>query len=216
MAASRYTFGASPVIVKDQGTGILIDPASPDYGWADIIGELRPDPLGANAPALSAFRGGLVRCYAYSATDKMDMEFHIPHDYAMGTDLYLHVHWGHNGTAISGSLILDYGVTYGQRDGTFAAEITPTQTISTPDIATIPRYGHRVDEFQLSAASPSATQLDSDDIEVDGLVMVNLTVDTIPTITGGSPNEPYIFFCDIHYQTTGLMGTKQKASPFWT
>lgn len=211
---SRHVFGQSPVVAKEQYTGFQVDPDSPDWGWADIIGFLRPDPIGANSPTLSAFRGGNVREYAFGATDKVDMLFHIPHDYA-GTDLYLHCHWGHNGTAISGSFIIDYGVTYAKRGSVLPAEVAPTQTISTPDVATIPRWNHNVDEFQLSASSPSATQLDTDDIEVDGIILINLTVNTIPTITGGSPNEPFIFTLDVHYQTTGMIGTKNRASPFW-
>ena len=38
---------------------------------------------------------------------------------------------------------------------------------------------------------------------------------TRPTVTGGSPNEPFVDYIDIHYQSTN-MPTKQKASPFWT
>lgn len=217
MGASDITVGNNIILPGTSATGVQVDPSGADWGWADIIGFIRPDPLGANAPSLSAFRGGNVREYAYSANDKIDMIFHIPHDYVPGTDLYLHVHWAHNGTAISGNLVLDYYATYadGHNGGTFGAEIAPTQTISTPDISTIPQYNHRVNEFQLSAASPSATQLDSDDISVDGLLLVNMTVDTIPTITGGSPNEPFIFTLDVHYQTIGTKGTVGKAPPFY-
>jgi hypothetical protein len=108
-------------------------------------------------------------------------------------------------------------VTYakGHNQANFSTEINPTITVSTPDIATIPRYRHRVDEIQLSAASPSASQLNSSLIEVDGLLLVHFDVTTIPTITGGSPNEPTILTIDLHYQSTGI-GTKQKAPPFWT
>jgi len=128
------------------------------------------------------------------------------------------VHWSHNGTAISGSLILDYGVTYakGHKQALFGVEVAPQQTIATPDIATVPQYQHWLDEYQLSATSPSATQLDTDDIEPDGIVLVNLTVNTIPTITGGTTNEPFIHTLDLHYQTTGLIGTKQKEPDFYT
>lgn len=198
-----------------QGSGMKLDQSDPAFGWADIIGFIRPDPLGSGSPTLDTYRGS-VEALSYAASDKITAVFHIPHDYVMGSDLYMHVHWSHNGTDISGSLVLDYHVSYskGHNQAEFSAPVSPVQTISTPDIATVPQYRHRVDEFQLSAASPSATQLDSDDIEVDGIVLVSVLVDTIPTITGGS-TRPFIHTVDIHYQTTGLIGTKQKSPDFW-
>ncbi len=203
---------------KTSGLGIKVDSTgTPTFPWADLIGDITPKTSGVGAPALAAFRGGNVRSFFYGAGEDGDCVFHIPHDYVPGSDLYIHLHWGHNGTAISGSLVVNIYVTYakGHDQAAFAAEINPTITVSTPDIATIPRWQHRVDEIQLSAASPTAAQLDSDIIEADGLILVHFDVTTIPTITGGSPNEPTIFTLDIHYQSTGV-GTKQKAPDFWT
>lgn len=56
--------------------------------------------------------------------------------------------------------------------------------------------------------------LDTDLIEVDGVIIVALVVSTIPTITGGSPNEPFLITADIHYQSNNL-ATKNKAPDFW-
>jgi hypothetical protein len=212
---SKHVFGQPVVFDQASGNGVQLDPSSPAFGWHDIIGAIRPDPLGANSPTLSTYQGS-VRDFAYSATDKIDMVFHLPHDYVEGTDLYLHIHWSHIGTAISGSFIIDYDVTYakGHNQANFATPVSPTQTISTPNIGTVPQYRHRTDEFQLSAASPTATQLDTDDIEVDGIVLVTLTVDTIPTITGGSTNEPFIHTLDMHYQSTGIP-TAQRSPSFY-
>jgi hypothetical protein len=106
-----------------------------------------------------------------------------------------------------------YAKGHGQE--VFPVEVNRTLTVSTPDIATIPRWGHRTDETQISAASPAASQFDSDLIEPDGLLLVHFDVTTIPTITGGSPNEPAVLTLDLHYQSTGI-GTKQKSPDFWT
>lgn len=204
------------VIPKTSGSGIKVDAVSPSFSWHDITGRIRPDPAGTDAPVLEAFRGN-VRAYSYSvspAAKKLDLEFHIPHDWVPGTDLYLHVHWGHNGTGISGSLVIDYNVIYGSRNGSFGAPVTPQQTIGSLAIANTPQYSQRVDEFQLSAASPTATQLDTDNIEVDGLILVTLSPTTIPTITGGASASPFIFTLDIHYQSKSV-GTKNSASPFY-
>jgi hypothetical protein len=199
---------------KASGEGIFV---AGTYPWGDLIGDVSPKTTGAGAATLAAFRGGAYRGWFYGAGDLCDMLFHVPHDYAPGTDLYLHLHWAHNGTAISGSLVVTFGVTYakGHNQANFPAEVAPVLTVSTPNIGTIPQYRHRVDELQLSAASPSGTQLSTGSIEPDGLILVGLTATTIPTITGGSTNKPCFFTCDIHYQSTGI-GTKNKSPDFYT
>ena len=185
--------------------------------WGDIVGDVTPKASGASTPTLSTFRGGNTKAFAYSAGDDADCFFHLPHDYKPGSDIYLHIHWSHNGTAISGSFVTTCYVTYqkGHNQGIFPAEIAPTITTSTPNIATIPRWQHMISEVQLSAASPSATQLDSDNLEPDGVIILHLVATTIPTITGGSPNEPFIYFVDIHYQKQ-YFGTKNKTPNFYT
>ena len=213
--------GVALQIPKTTGLGIKVDSlGTPTFPWRDLIGDITPKTSGVGAPTLAVFRGGNVRSFFYSAGDDGDAIFHIPHDYVPGTDLFLHTHWAHNGTAISGSLVVNFYITYAKghnqsTNGEFPAEVNRTLTVSTPDIATIPRYRHRVDETQISAAAPAASQIDSDIIEVDGLILVHFDVTTIPTITGGSTNEPALFSLDIHYQSTNI-GTKQKSPDFWT
>lgn len=207
-------------IPKTSGLGIKVDSTgTPTFPWRDLIGDITPKASGPGAPTLAAFRGGNVRAFFYSAGDDGDVVYHIPHDYVPGSDLHLHLHWAHNGTAISGSLVVNFYITYAKghnqaTDGNFIAEVNRTLTVSTPDIATIPQYSHRLDETQISAASPAASQIDSDIIEPDGLILLHFDVTTIPTITGGSTNEPALFTLDIHYQSTSV-GTKAKAPNFY-
>lgn len=207
----------SLVLPKTSGVGIKVDEAAPTWGWKDLLGRIQPRDGGVTAPALSVFRAGRVREWAFSAGDEQDLQFHVPHDWVPGTDLFIHVHWAHNGTAISGSLVCDFYSTVAKGFGgaIFPAEVQTTLTISTPNIATIPQYSHRVDEIQLSATSPTANQLDTDNIEVDSLILMNFVTTTIPTITGGSPNAPFVHHVDIHYQSNG-MATKNKAPNFYS
>ena len=205
------------VVPKATTGGIMVDTDVPTWGWKDLLGSLIARDVGAGVPNFATFRGGNTKAYAFGVGEVMDFFFHIPHDYRMGTDMFVHVHWAHNGTAISGNFNIDLHHTYakGHAQATFGAEKTLSISVSTPNIATIPQYSHRVDEFQLSATSPSASQIDSDDFEPDGLIMMRVIPTTIPTITGGSPNEPFILMVDLHYQTTS-MPTKNKSPNFWT
>lgn len=205
------------VLPKTSGVGIKVDTATPTFGWADIIGDVRPKTTGGGSPALETFIGGQTAAYCFLANDVIDFAWHIPHDYVPGTDLYVHIHWAHNGTNISGSFVVDVYSTYakGHNQANFAAEKNVTITVPTPDLTTVPQYRHRIDEVQLSSNGGSATLLDSSLIEVDGLIICRMKATTIPTITGGS-TKPFILFADLHYQTTGVMGTKQKAPSFYT
>jgi hypothetical protein len=201
---------------KTSGYGIKVDTTTPTWPWRDLEGILIWDQGGANAFSLATYRGGAVREFAGSATDKLDCKFHIPHDYAPGTDLFIHIHWSHNGTAITGDLGADIAYTYakGHQQAIFPTEKVIPLIYSTVSIATTPQYRHNITEVQLSSAGGSATLTDSALIEVDGILLANVTLTAIPTITGGSPNEPFVHFVDLHYQSTG-MGTKQKAPSFW-
>lgn len=185
--------------------------------WKDLLGFPVSRNTGATAPSYTAFRGGAVDQYAFSVNDEIGFQFHIPHDWAVGTDMHFHVHWSHNGTAISGNMVWTYAATYakGHNQAIFPAEVTGTITYATTNIATTPQYIHRIDEIQLTAASPSVSQIDTDNIEVDGVILINLTATTIPTITGGTPNEPFILYADLHYQANPF-GTKNKVPNFYT
>lgn len=211
------TLNESLILSKDAGAGIKVDTVSPTFGWKDLLGELRPKTFGVGAPTLSVFRGGNVRAYSFAAGDDYDGSFHIPHDWVPGTDLYLHTHWAHNGTAISGSLVLNWYVTYakGHYQATFPAEKNNTQTITTTDITSHPQYEHFIDEIQISSAGGSSTTLNTNDLEPDGLIMFHMDTTTIPTITGGSPNQPFILFIDLHYQATNIT-TKNKVPNFYS
>ena len=83
------------------------------------------------------------------------------------------------------------------------------------DITNSPQHCHRVDEINLTSVGGSASTLDIAEIEVDGLIEMHYDVVTIPTITGGTGNEPYFFTLDIHYQSTGI-GTKSKDPDYYT
>ena len=203
---------------KTKGWGTKVDLTTPTYPWRDLEGHVNPREAAPNQATLEIYAGN-IREWAFASGDVSDNRFHIPHDYVPGSDLFIHVHWSHIGTAISGSIVFTIYHTYakGHQQAIFTAEKTLVLTVPTPNIATIPQYQHNISEIQLSAASPTASQIDSDDIEVDGLILTNVGVATIPTITGslGNINRPFIHAIDIHYQSTEI-GTKGKSPDFWT
>lgn len=208
---------AQLTLPKTSGKGVKVDQDVPTFPWVDFIGQMRPDTGGANSPQLAALSGGACRAFFYQANDIMDFDVHIRHDYVPGSDVYVHLHWEHNGATITGNFTatITYSYCKGHSQGTRTAEKTVTVTYATVDIATTPASMTRIDEVQLSSAGGSATLIDSALIEPDGVFTMQVKLTSLPTITGGSPNKVAILYCDIHAQSTGI-GTKQKAPPFYT
>lgn len=203
---------------KTKGWGTKVDKAAPTWPWRDLEGQVTPRSSPPNQATLEVF-SGTIRRWAFAANDVSDNSFHIPHDYVPGSDLFIHVHWSHTGTGISGSIgfALAHSYAKGHGQAAFTAEKSLSFSLSTPNIGAIPQYQHMITEVQLSSATPNASQLDSALIEVDGLILCTLAVPTIPTITGAAGSSvarPYLHYIDMHYQSTEI-GTKGKAPDFW-
>lgn len=213
--STAATLPAGIVVGKATQTGIKVDTSTPTWPWRDLIGDITPKTTGAGAPTLDTVQGNL-RAFRYSATDDGDIIWHMPHDWVAGTNLYLHVHWTHNGTSISGSFVVDFYMTYakGHNQAAFHTQKTLTITDGSLSIGAAPQYAHRIAEVQMSVSGGSASQLDTDILEVDGIIHVHYDVNTIPTISGGGATAPFILTIDIHYQSTGV-GTKGKAPNFY-
>jgi hypothetical protein len=201
------------VLPKTTNYGIKVDNTTPTFPWHDLIGDVTPKTTGAGTPTFGTYNGN-INGWKFVANDIVDLVFHVPHDYVPGTDIYLHVHWSHNGTAITGNVVFTHYSTYakGHNQAVFPAEVTSTITYNTTNIATTPQYQHRIDEIALSTAGGSAALLNTTNLEVDGVILIRLKVTTLPTITAGNL---FIHTCDLHYQST-CIGTKAKAPNFYT
>ncbi len=204
-------FLASAVVPKTKGQGILVDTDSPSLCWRDLEGPIQPKASGAGSPTWTTWSGN-IKEWKFIVNDITDSKYHWPHDWA-GTDVYLHIHWSHNGTAIVGTFSVDnrYKWGKGHRQQVYDAEKTITVSEVVTNIAGHPALETFITEVQLSAASPSASQIATAQLEPDGLLKMNSIVTSIPTITGGSL---FIEYIDIHYQSTNV-GTKQKAPNFY-
>lgn len=217
---STPTFN-SLVIDNIEGKGLKVyDEVIPSWGWRDLEGVEMVDLVTPATRATLSNYNGLIREFAYEVGDRLSVRFHMPHDYVPGTHMYIHIHWSHNGTGISGNMTCQYTFVYakGHQQSNFTTTPkTITTTRSTVDIITTPKYNHIIDEVQFTTDTPggTASALDVADMEIDGLILVDIQPISIPTITGGTPNLPYIHRADIHYQSTS-MGTKDKYPNFYT
>lgn len=210
------------VYAKASDKGIKIDLLNPTYGFADLLGDQFSKNTGATKPILATYNAP-IEAWQFSDGDEAFMTFHIPHDYVIGTDIFLHIHWDQNNVGATGGTIdFKYSAVYAKghnqvSGSTFTA--TPiTDTFSSIDIddggSGLLQYQQHLTEVIISGESATLALFDRDDFEPDGVIELTLEMDA-NNLTG-TPSDPFIHYVDIHYQTTGLIGTKDKAPDFYT
>lgn len=197
-----------PVISNAKGDGIQLNGDNPKFGWHDALSFITID-LGAasNKPTFSTFIG-TVKKYQFVVGDESYHNYHIPHDYLPGSDLYIHVHWATNATnVLNGTTTWNFEATYskGYAQGTFNTPVN----VQVVGVATeTSPFTHYISEVLLSGVETPGL-LDTNLIEADGILLVrtsliNHTLDT----------NPFMLFCDMHYQSTGIP-TINRNHPFW-
>lgn len=208
--------GIGAMVPKDRDAGIRVDSqGDPSYGWHDLRGRLFvPDYSAPNAPTLATYIGGIEE-HLLAVGDQMQVRHHIPHDYLMGSNLFIHAHWSHNAANVTGgSVTWGFELTYakGHNQGAFGNPIIITEFQS----ASATQRQHMICEAPVSIPGGSANLLDTDAIEVDGLVFgrVYLVANNL-TVSSGQVPDVFLHEVDIHYQSTNV-ATKQRAPDFWT
>jgi hypothetical protein len=210
----KLSIGGNISLPKASGNGIKVDNTTPTFGWQDLLGDVFARNTGGSKPTFAVYRDTL-RDYQFGVGDEEYFKFHIPHDYVAGTDIFLHFHWSHTGTFVTGGTVtFEYEASYakGHNQAPFPASVSGTIT----GTASTTQYQHILSEIQLSASSPSGSQIDSDDLEPDGVIIMRggLNANNM-TVSGGGVPDPFIHYVDIHYQSTGV-ATKDKAPDFYT
>ena len=214
--AIKFLTTGDSVVHKTSGLGIKVDLQSPTFGFRDLLGEVFARNTGATKPSRAVWKGGLMG-FQFGVSDEEEFEYHITHDYVPGTDIFLHVHWGHNGALVTGgtcSFTYEMGYAKGHGQGAFGANVTGTIVSA---VAQTNQFSHELSESQVSISGASGTQIDTDNLEPDGVIKVALTLSANNlTVSGGGVPDPFIHYVDIHFQTTGIMGTKDKVPNFYT
>lgn len=214
--ASALRFNKGIVSSKGQDGGIRVDIDNPTYPIMDLKGILRVDTIGLAAPTIENYRDN-VRGYAYGAGDVQDWTMHIEHWNVVGGDKYVHAHIRHNGTAISGDLVVTFDIVhnYGHSRVGSPAGIQKILTVPSATIAAdLPQYDTYISDILIAQSGGGVGLLDSDQWQPDDDLMVKMTITTLPTITGGTTNKIFIPYVDVHCESTSI-GTKNSAPNFW-
>lgn len=158
-------------------------------GWKDLLGPYTPRNSGPTVPVLTTVGTSIIQLPLWALDDLAYFQFHVPHDYALGTDVYFHVHWfadGANVNTVKWQASYFYAKGYG-----FAFPLATAATVvSVTQAPTGTAYAHMIAE---------TTAVTIADMEPDGYVLAELKRVT----NGGTNNTNNIFAwnLDIHYQS---------------
>lgn len=203
-------------IPKASTSGIKVDLTTPTFGFADIIGDQFSKNTGATKPTLATYNGA-INAWQFGAGDEAYMSFHIPHDYVKGTPIFLHVHWSHIATTVTGGTLTFKATSIlSKSHNQQAFQSTPSVGTFTGTASTT-QYQQILSEVLYSDGTPTGLQIDTDNLEPDSVIEMTFELDANNiTVSGGGVPDPFIHFVDIHYQTTGIIGTKDKVPDFYT
>ena len=220
-----YVVDNDLVLPKTSGKGIKVDTTTPTFGWRDILGQIVTKGVGQSDPDWAVFRDTL---YQYKFTNGAHaheawLDFHIPHDYVPGTDIYIHVHWAQNVVDTGGAASvpgvskwywdLSYADGYGTPGGAGDPFVT-VKTVSVTQQASTTQYAHMIAEVVISGATDTASTFDRTVFEVDGMIKARIYRDSSDA-ADTLDQDPFVIMTDIHYQSTN-MATKDKNTPFYT
>lgn len=202
--------GTNSLVPKTKGKGIKMGPFGSDtFGWHDLLGNVQVYGQAGEATR-TAYRGG-IKALQFSEGDSAYIDFHLPHDYVPGTDIFIHVHWSHASSLItSGSVTWGFELMYakGHDQASFPAPVIVTVAQNASTV----QYRHMVAEGLASTPGGSGVLLNTSDLEVDGLIQCRVYLDSNDMV--GETVEPFMHTVDIHYQSTNV-ATKNRAPDFW-
>lgn len=205
--------GIGARVPKTSGTGIKIGPNGGDaFGWHDLVSTLLVYGLAGDA-SRSTYRGG-IKSLQFTETDSAYIDFHLPHDYVPNTTIHIHAHWSHAETTVTGgSVTWAFELMYAKGHNQ-AAFVAPVIAAAVQNASTT-QYQHMIAETAASTAGGSGAALDTDLLEVDGLIQCRVYLDSNDmTVSGGGVPEPFLHMVDIHYQSTNV-ATKNRAPGFY-
>ena len=170
--------------------------------YRDILGDVTVRGTGANNPTWSQIGTSALYGYKFAVGDELWMNFHLPHDYILGTDIFFHVHWLPDGTNAN-SVKWQFEYAYAKGHNQAAYNIGSTTTVTAEQTVGGTQYQHYVTETTAQTITG---------LEPDGMIMVHISRIT----NSGFDNTAGIFMqtADVHYLSNNL-GTINRSPDFY-
>jgi hypothetical protein len=174
-----------------------------DGGWRDMLGQIVPRANVPTSPTWTQMGTTPFWSYLFALNDEIWIPYHIQHDYAPGTPIYLHVHWTTDGTQTNTvKWQFEYCYAKGFNQGNF--DVSGGRSTTVEQAAQGTAWRHMVSEI--------STPISDANFEVDGVLMVHITRIT----NGGTNNTDKVFMilADCHYQCNAF-NTKNRTPDFY-
>ena len=186
--------------------GVQFGPvATAAAGWADITAPIELRGTGANDPNfVRNLGGGKQAAYQFGLNDECWLYYHIPHDIVPSSPVRFHVHWKTSGSDTTNEVKFEWNYAFGRGFGQEAMNMAGTD---------------------VSASQPSAGAWYQMVLETDDCIIPNLTEPDgilevyLHRVTNGATEftDPvYVTVADVHYQSTGIIATKNRAPNFYS
>ena len=204
------------VLEGTSSSGVKVGGTTPRLGSADLRGHFVVDSSGVNAPVMSTFDTG-IEFLGYNASDISRWGYHVEHrDVVGGTkSLHLHIKKARGSTVAAGTNLVISAVilhSYHNFDGqtprgASPAPITLTFTITPAQLNAIPDGSTGIFQQDAFNAGGTGGLLNSNNLFIDDDIAVQLTVTSLPTITGGATARIAIPHADFHREVNDGSGT---------
>jgi hypothetical protein len=173
-------------------------------GWRDNVREMVTRGSQSD-PQFTEFRDQLhLLAFPPGVMTEVFGNFHIDHDYALGTALYPHIHWATNDASTG---VVRWGVEWTLAKGHQQMAFGPTTTVYIEQAATGTPYTHHIAEVSPANAIPGTN------VEPDTMILVRVFRDGAH-INDTFADQVFGIALDLHYQADRAT-TPNKAPNFY-
>jgi hypothetical protein len=162
--------GVAAAVPKTAGSGIKVDSlGTPSYAWHDLHSTIHVDFASVVKPDFVTYRGG-IKGRQFAEGEEAYVEFHLPHDYVPGTDIYIHAHWSHNSALVTGgsvTWVFELSYAKGHDQAAFSAPLL----VSVAQNASTTQYQHMIAETVITSQSGSGTTFAVGVMEIGSVLM---------------------------------------------
>lgn len=173
-------------------------------GWRDNVIEMTVR-SGPTEPQMTLFRNGIyMLAFPVEGLREVFGNFHIDHDYALGTALYPHIHWATDGALVG---TVRWGIEWTVAKGHQQMAFGPTTTVYVEQTTTGTPYMHYIAETSLANAIPGTG------IEPDTFILMRVFRD-VDHVNDTYADQVFGLALDLHYQADRAT-TPNKAPNFY-
>lgn len=203
-----------------ENEGILVGTGTTrTWTFADLKGHYIANTSGIHAPTLETFATGILRL-GFNLSDIAVSELHLEHNELIGGVKFIHPHImiAAGATATGPNLELTHVILHsyasigvGETRGLSPAPITIIQTITPAELNAIGSRNSRPFDVEFANSGGTGGKLNSLNMWIDDLIIINTTVTSLPAITGGTSTKVAILPIDVHREVTDGSGTLNKS-----